>query len=107
MHQSLSAVRPVRGKELIARAIYQHSERADEAFVAVNCGAIPETLLESELFGHRKGAFTGADMNRIGRLQQADGGTLFMDEIGDMPMSTQVKFAARPAGTDDSTAWNF
>ncbi|MDA0810985.1 MAG: sigma-54 dependent transcriptional regulator [Verrucomicrobia bacterium] len=79
------------GKELIARAIYQHSERSNEAFVAVNCGAIPETLLESELFGHRKGAFTGADMNRIGRLQQADGGTLFLDEIGDMPLSTQVK----------------
>lgn len=79
------------GKELVARALYQHSERSKEAFVAVNCGAIPETLLESELFGHRKGAFTGADMNRIGRLEQADGGTLFLDEIGDMPLSTQVK----------------
>lgn len=79
------------GKELIARALYQHSERADEAFVAVNCGAIPETLLESELFGHRKGAFTGADMNRVGRFEQADGGTLFLDEIGDMPLATQVK----------------
>lgn len=79
------------GKELIARAVYNHSERSTKPFVAVNCGAIPETLLESELFGHRKGAFTGADMNRIGRLEQADGGTLFLDEIGDMPLATQVK----------------
>ena len=79
------------GKELVARAIYQHSNRDGEAFVAVNCGAIPETLLESELFGHRRGAFTGADVNRVGRLEQADKGTLFLDEVGDMPLTTQIK----------------
>ena len=79
------------GKELVARAIYQHSARADRPFIAVNCSAIPETLLESELFGHEKGAFTGADVRRIGRFEQADGGTLFLDEIGDMSMDTQVK----------------
>jgi nitrogen regulation protein NR(I) len=80
------------GKELIARAIYQHSERAEEAFVAVNCAAIPETLLESELFGHERGAFTGAEMRRIGRFEQADKGTIFLDEIGDMSLNTQAKF---------------
>jgi nitrogen regulation protein NR(I) len=79
------------GKELVARAIYQHSARADRPFVAVNCSAIPETLLESELFGHEKGAFTGADARRPGRFEQADGGTLFLDEIGDMSMDTQTK----------------
>jgi nitrogen regulation protein NR(I) len=79
------------GKELVARAIYQHSTRADRPFIAVNCSAIPETLLESELFGHEKGAFTGADVRRIGRFEQADHGTLFLDEIGDMSMDTQVK----------------
>ena len=79
------------GKELIARAIYQHSERAREAFVAVNCAAIPETLLESELFGHERGAFTGAESRRIGRFEQADHGTLFLDEIGDLSPGTQAK----------------
>lgn len=79
------------GKELVARALYQHSERSQHPFVAVNCGAIPENLLESELFGHIRGAFTGATANRIGRFQQADGGTLFLDEIGDLPLPVQVK----------------
>jgi nitrogen regulation protein NR(I) len=79
------------GKELIARAIYQHSDRAKEPFVAINCAAIPETLLESELFGHERGAFTGAEERRIGRFEQADHGTIFLDEIGDMTFGTQVK----------------
>ena len=79
------------GKELIARAIYQHSERASEPFIAINCAAIPETLLESELFGHERGAFTGADERRIGRFEQANHGTIFLDEIGDMTLGTQVK----------------
>lgn len=79
------------GKELIARAIFQHSERAQGPFIAVNCAAIPETLLESELFGHERGAFTGAEARRIGRFEQAHGGTLFLDEIGDMMPGTQVK----------------
>ncbi len=79
------------GKELVARALYQHSDRADKPFIAVNCAAIPETLLESELFGHEKGAFTGADMRRIGRFEQAHQGTIFLDEIGDMSINTQAK----------------
>ncbi len=79
------------GKELIARAIYQHSDRANAPFIAINCAAIPETLLESELFGHERGAFTGADIRRIGRFEQADRGTIFLDEIGDMSPGTQVK----------------
>ncbi len=79
------------GKELIARAIYQHGERAHAPFIAINCAAIPETLLESELFGHERGAFTGADARRIGRFEQANGGTIFLDEIGDMTPGTQVK----------------
>ena len=79
------------GKELIARAIYQHSTRADKPFIAVNCAAIPQTLIESELFGHERGAFTGAMSRRIGRFEQANGGTLFLDEIGDLPMETQAK----------------
>jgi DNA-binding NtrC family response regulator len=79
------------GKELIARAIYQHSDRANAPFVAINCAAIPETLLESELFGHERSAFTGAVARRIGRFEQANSGTIFLDEIGDMTPGTQVK----------------
>jgi nitrogen regulation protein NR(I) len=79
------------GKELIARAIYQHSNRADKPFIAVNCAAIPETLLESELFGHERGSFTGAQTRRIGRFEQAQGGTIFLDEIGDLAPNTQAK----------------
>jgi two-component system, NtrC family, response regulator AtoC len=79
------------GKELVARAIYQYSRRADQTFVAINCGAIPESLIESELFGHEKGAFTGAERRRIGRFEQATGGTIFLDEIGEMPLASQVK----------------
>src|SRR5258705_1603349 len=79
------------GKELVARAIYQHSSRAAQSFIAVNCAAIPETLLESELFGHERGAFTGAHARRVGRFEQANHGTLFLDEIGDLSLSTQAK----------------
>jgi two-component system nitrogen regulation response regulator GlnG len=79
------------GKELVARALWQHSGRADKTFLAINCAAIPETLLESELFGHEKGAFTGAERRRIGRFEQAHGGTLFLDEVSDMSGGTQAK----------------
>jgi len=79
------------GKEVIARAIYGHSQRADKPFLAINCAAIPENLLESELFGHEKGAFTGASSQRIGKFEQCNGGTLFLDEIGDMTPATQTK----------------
>jgi DNA-binding NtrC family response regulator len=79
------------GKELVARAIYHHSQRSDKPFIAVNCAAIPDTLLESELFGHERGAFTGAQARRIGRFEQANGGTLFLDEIGDLNANTQAK----------------
>ena len=79
------------GKELVARALYQHSRRGQAPFLAINCAAIPESLLESELFGHERGAFTGADQRRIGKFEQAHGGTLFLDEVGDMAPHTQAK----------------
>ena len=79
------------GKELVARAIYSHSGRSKKPFLAINCAAIPEPLLESELFGHERGAFTGADRRRIGKFEQASQGTIFLDEIGDMTLATQAK----------------
>ncbi len=79
------------GKELVGRALYQHSRRADKPFLAINCGALPETLVESELFGHEKGAFTGAERKRIGKFEQCHGGTVLLDEVGEMPPLVQVK----------------
>ena len=79
------------GKDLLARYIHEHSRRRDKNFVAINCGAVPESLIESELFGHEKGAFTDAKAKRIGKFEHADGGTLFLDEIESMPLSLQVK----------------
>jgi DNA-binding NtrC family response regulator len=79
------------GKELVARSIHQRSERADKSLICVNCAAIPDTLIESELFGYEKGAFTGANTNRMGLIEAADGGTLFLDEIGELPMEAQAR----------------
>jgi two-component system nitrogen regulation response regulator GlnG len=79
------------GKEVLARYVHRKSQRADKPFISVNCAAIPENLLESELFGHEKGAFTGANTRSSGRFEQAEGGTLFLDEIGDMPMEAQTR----------------
>ena len=79
------------GKELVARALYQHSMRSQKPFLVINCVAIPDTLLESELFGYEKGAFTGATHRRVGKIEQAGGGTVFLDEIGDMPLNLQAK----------------
>jgi nitrogen regulation protein NR(I) len=79
------------GKELVARALYHHGRRAERPFLALNCAAIPEALLESELFGHEEGAFTGASRRRVGKFEQCAGGTLFLDEIGDMPLAIQAK----------------
>ena len=79
------------GKELVARALYQHGDRKDAPFMVVNCAALPDTLLESELFGHEKGSFTGADRRRIGKFEQCNGGTLFLDEVGDMSPLVQGK----------------
>ncbi|MGB1197978.1 MAG: sigma 54-interacting transcriptional regulator [Thalassotalea sp.] len=97
------------GKELLAQAIHQASDRRAKPFTAINCAAIPEQLLESELFGHKKGAFTGADQHHVGLFEASDGGTLFLDEIGDMPMNFQVKLLRalqekeiRPIGSTSS-----
>ncbi|MDH4982380.1 sigma-54 dependent transcriptional regulator [Hyphomicrobium sp. D-2] len=102
------------GKELIARAIQGESERAGKPFVVVNCGAIPENLIESTLFGHEKGAFTGAVDKRIGKFQEADGGTLFLDEVGELPLDAQVKLLRAlqegeidPVGAKKSVNVNF
>src|SRR5260370_9056826 len=78
------------GKELRARAIHKRSKRAERAFIGVNCAAIPASLIASELFGHEKGAFTGAMQRRIGRFESANGGTIFLDEVGDLPQETQI-----------------
>jgi sigma-54 specific flagellar transcriptional regulator A len=102
------------GKEVFARYVHQHSRRAGKPFVPVNCGAIPEALLESELFGHVRGAFTGANANRKGRVAMAEGGTLFLDEIGELSLPLQVKLLRllqqrtyEPVGSAESVTANF
>jgi len=102
------------GKEVVARLFHDHSARAAHAFVPINCGAIPETLIESELFGHARGAFTGAVSARKGRIAAAEGGTLFLDEIGELPLSLQVKLlrvlqerSYEPVGSNESVQANF
>src|SRR5207248_856520 len=99
-----------KGKELVARAVHACSPRAGEAFVSINCGAFPETLLESELFGYMKGAFTGASQNKRGLFEVASGGTIFLDEISEMSVSMQVKLlrvlqerSIRPVGGTQET----
>ena len=101
------------GKEVLAKLIHDQSLRSKDSFVPVNCGAIPRDLLESELFGHQKGAFTGAVSDRIGKIVSADGGTLFLDEIGDMPLDMQVKLLkviqerkVDPVGSNQSVTVN-
>ncbi|MBD1582991.1 nitric oxide reductase transcriptional regulator NorR [Pseudoalteromonas sp. S16_S37] len=101
------------GKELVARNIHKYSRRADQAFVQVNCASLPENLAESEFFGHRKGAFTGADKNREGKFMLADGGTIFLDEIGELPLSIQSKLLRvlqngeiQPVGADQTEQVN-
>jgi len=92
------------GKELVARSIWKHSHRANKPFIAVNCAAIPDNLIESELFGHEKGSFTGATVQRIGKFELCDGGTVFLDEIGDMALATQTKIL-RVLQQARSSAW--
>ena len=93
------------GKEMIAKAIHYNSERHKEPFVAVNVAAIPRELIESELFGHEKGAFTGAITRRIGRFEEADKGTLFLDEIGELDINLQAKIVTRFAGKRNHKSW--
>ena len=93
------------GKELVARWLHEKSNRAASPFIEVNCAAIPSELIESELFGHEKGAFTSAHKQRKGKFEQASGGTLFLDEIGDMSLSAQSKVLASPPGEQDHPRW--